>query len=208
MNGKRLIYPADDGALARAADIVAGGGVVAFPTDTVFGLGCDLFNARAVARIYTIKGRAAAMPLIAMLAEGDQWPQVAAELPACAALLMRRWWPGPLTIILPARADLPPLVLGSGRTIGVRVPDHPVPQQLIRLAGRPLATTSANRSGQPPARTAQEVAEQLGDAIDLILEAGPPPQGTASTVIDCTVTPPAILREGPISAEMLAEDEM
>ena len=203
MKDKTTIYPADQTGLARAAEIIARGGVIAFPTDTVYGLGCDMFNADAVERIYTIKGRPASLPLIAMFAEVEQWPLVAASLPESAREYMQRWWPGPLTIIVPARADIPVRVLGGGSSIGMRIPDLVVTRQLLRLTDRPLATTSANRSGQPAATTARQVAAQLGDTVDLILDGGISPQGMASTVVDCTINPPAILREGPLTREML-----
>lgn len=194
-----LTVGADYQALTRAARVIAEGGVVAFPTDTVYGLCCDLFNEAAIRRIYEIKGRPARMPLIAMFAEMAQWPQVAASLPPCARDYMTRWWPGPLTVIVPARPDISPEALGGGTTIGMRIPDHPVALKLLHLAGRPLATTSANRSGQPAACTAQQVAAQLADAVDLILDDGDSPCGTASTVVDCTTDPPTLLREGPIT---------
>lgn len=198
-----IICPADDAALAHAARILAQGAVIAFPTDTVYGLCCDLFDREAVGRIYDIKGRLAHLPLIAMVAGYDEWPEVAASLPEYVRDLMDRWWPGPLTIILPARADIPPEVLGGGHTIGLRIPDHPAALRLLQLSDRPLATTSANLSGRPAAVTAADVAMQLGDLVELILDAGPAPGGLASTVLDCTVTPPMILREGPISVAML-----
>ena len=194
---------ADAAAVARAAVVVKAGGVIAFPTDTVYGLACDLRDAAAVARVYALKGRPARMPLIAMLADAEVWPTVAAAASDTATALMRRWWPGPLTLILPAGADIPALVLGGGTTIGVRIPDHPVALALLRAAGRPLATTSANRSGAPAALTAQEAADQLGDAVDLILDAGPAPVGQASTILDCTTDPPKLLREGPVTRAML-----
>lgn len=194
---------ADEDAIARAAQLLLAGAVIAFPTDTVYGLCCDLDNHQAVARIYEMKGRPAHMPLIAMFAEASWWPRVATALPEPAGEFMRRWWPGPLTLILPARADLPPAVLGGGASIGTRVPDYPIALQLLRQVGRPLATTSANRSGQPAPTSAAAVAEQLGEQLELILDGGRSPGGMASTVVDCTRTPPVILREGPISAKML-----
>lgn len=198
-----MIRIVDNDVLAEAARILAAGGVIAFPTDTVYGLACDLFNEEAVDRIYRIKARRTYLPLIAMLAESEVWPRVASSLPDSARHFMARFWPGPLTVIVPARKDIPAIVLGGGETIGMRIPDHDTARQLLRLAGLPLATTSANRSGQPAACTAQEAAAQLGDAVDLILDAGPCPGGQASTVVDCTFEPPKILREGPITADML-----
>ncbi len=200
---QRKLCLADAESIARAARLLERGAVIAFPTDTVYGLCCDLFNRRAVARLYEIKGRPAHMPLIAMFADSAQWRQVASARPDPAGELMRRWWPGPLTIILPARADIPPEVLGGGDTIGTRIPNLPIALQLLRQVGRPLATTSANRSGQPATTSATAVAEELGEQLDLILGGGHSPGGIASTVVDCTTTPPAILREGPITAEML-----
>jgi len=199
----KTICHAGEEELKHAAQVLALGGVIAFPTDTVYGLGGDLFNLRAIARIYEIKGRPARMPLIAMLAEDTQWSQVAAALPDHAQEYMARWWPGPLTLILPARSDIPAEALGGGTTIGVRVPNHPMMRQLLRLSGRPLATTSANISGKPAANTAEEAYAQLDDTVDLILDGGHAPGGVPSTVLDCTTTPPTILRPGPITAEML-----
>lgn len=200
-----MIRKADDRALTEAAEILKAGGVVAFPTDTVYGLACDLFNEKAVKQIYRIKGRPAHLPLIAMLAEADEWPRVASSLPESARRYMERFWPGPLTIIVPAREDIPKIVLGSGATIGLRIPNLFAARRLLFLAERPLATTSANHSGKPAPCKVEEIAEQLGHMVDLILDAGPCSGGLASTVVDCTVEPPKILREGPITAEMLAE---
>jgi len=198
-----VIRAADHEALAEAARILAAGGVIVFPTDTVYGLACDLFDAAAVARIYEIKGRPARLPLIAMFAEPAEWPRVAAALPESARRYMEQFWPGPLTIIVPARADIAAIALGGGTTIGMRIPDHAVARDLLRLTARPLATTSANLSGCPAACSAKEAVEQLGDTVDLILDAGHCPGGQVSTVVDCTTEPLTILREGAITAEML-----
>ena len=198
-----VICSADAAGVTRAAAVIRAGGVIAFPTDTVYGLGCDLLNPAAVARIYAIKGRPAHLPLIAMLADAEQWPRVAVALPDAARALMARWWPGPLTLIVPARADLPAQVLGGGASIGIRIPDHPAALALLRAVDCPLATTSANQSGHPAGMTALEVADELGCLLDLILDGGDAPGGIASTVLDCTQQPPVILRAGPISREML-----
>lgn len=189
--------------LLRAAAIIAEGGVVAFPTDTVYGLGCDLFNARAVERIFSIKGRPERMPLIAMFSTHEQWTLVASALPDCARDLIARWWPGPLTLIAPARSEVPEQVLGGGATIGMRIPDHSDALALLVLFGRPLATTSANLSGMAPVCSALEVQEQLRGKIELILDGGISPCGMASTVLDCTCAPPVILREGPLTRDDL-----
>ena len=201
--GDARIVPATEEMLAEAARILVSGGVIAFPTDTVYGICCDLFNSHAVQRIYEIKERPAGMPLIAMFAQMPEWQSVAGMVSPRAQAYMRRWWPGALTIIAPARADIPSIVLGEGSTIGMRVPDHATARRLLALAARPLATTSANLSGTPPACDAAQVAEQLAGRIDMILDGGASPQGAASTVLDCSVDPPAILRDGPVTREML-----
>jgi len=205
VQGVCMIQAADDRALVDAARIINEGGVIAFPTDTVYGLACDLFNRAAVERIYAIKGRPAHLPLIAMFSYAEQWPLVAASAPESARRYMERFWPGPLTIIVPAREDIPKIVLGNGMTIGMRIPNCFAARRLLFLADIPLATTSANRSRHTPACTASEVAQQLGDAVDLILDAGPCPGAVPSTIIDCADDPPKIIREGPITAAMLAE---
>lgn len=200
---KTLLVPAAHDGIAAAAHILCAGGVVAFPTDTVYGLACDLSNIAAVERIYQIKGRPAQMPLIAMFATPSDWEQVAMELSDAARDYMARWWPGSLTIIARARPELPASTLGGGTTIGMRIPDQPAARALLQLVGRPLATTSANLSGHPAPTTVQAIIQQLDGSLDLVLDAGLCPGGTASTVVDCTVTPPRILREGPITAAML-----
>lgn len=195
-------------ALQRAVAILCAGGVVAFPTDTVYGLCCDLFNEAAVAKIYQIKGRPARMPLIAMFAKVEDCSLVAESLSPAALQYMAKWWPGPLTIIAPARKDIPELVLGGGETIGMRIPDNSSALQLSQLFQRPLATTSANLSGQPAANNADEVRTQLDGLVDLILDAGTVVDGMASTVVNCAVDPPVILREGAIDSKMLGLEQI
>ncbi len=187
----------------EAARIVRDGGVVAFPTDTVYGLACDMNNDAAVRRIYAIKGRPAHMPLIIMLPASSQLDQAATTVTPYALEMMEQFWPGALTIILPARPGLPELVLGGGNTVGLRIPDHNIARELLHIAARPLATTSANRSGNPAPDTAAWVAEELGEDVDYILDGGVCPGGMASTVLNCTVEPPQILRPGPITAAQL-----
>jgi L-threonylcarbamoyladenylate synthase len=182
--GPRFIKPDREG-LTRAAQLLRGGGVVAFPTDTVYGLGADASDELAQRRIYQIKGRPVGMPLILMAAAESQltgWVHVDSR----AEEIIRRWWPGPLTVILHA--------LGGG-TLGVRIPNHEVALELLRASG-PLMTTSANLHGKDPAMTAGEAGE-LPD-LAAILDGGPAPGGTASTVLDLTGPEPHILREGAI----------
>lgn len=203
MNFETQVLPATEDAIAKAVTILRQGGVVAFPTDTVYGLCCDLCNVTAVERIYQIKGRPARMPLIAMFATPDQWDRVATSLSPRAQDLIKRFWPGPLTVIAQARPEVPQQVLGGGTTIGMRIPDNAVARRLLELTDRPLATTSANLSGHSSPCTAADVVAQLYGRIELVLDAGACAQGQASTVIDCSVDPPKILREGPLSAAEL-----
>jgi L-threonylcarbamoyladenylate synthase len=185
--------------ITKAANIIIHGGVVAFPTDTVYGLACDLFNPAAVERVYNIKGRPAEMPLIAMVAEKEQWQLVAISAPDYAQVWMARWWPGALTIVLPARHEIPLTMLGNETTIGIRIPDHLSALALLQSVGRPLATTSANLSGKPAAINAADVARQLSSKVDFIIDGGVCPGGMPSTVVDCSIEPYRILRSGPIS---------
>jgi L-threonylcarbamoyladenylate synthase len=185
-----LVLTPDRDGLTRAAQLLRGGGVVAFPTDTVYGLGADAADELAQRRIYQIKGRPVGMPLILMAAAESQlagW----VHLDSRAEEIIRRWWPGPLTVILHAR---------GGGTLGVRIPNHDVALELLRASG-PLMTTSANLHGKDPAMTAGEAAELPG--VTAILDGGPAPGGTASTVLDLTGPEPHILREGAISTQQL-----
>src|ERR1700719_459711 len=178
--------PDRDG-LTRAAQLLRGGGVVAFPTDTVYGLGADAADDLAQRRIFQIKGRPVGMPLILMAAAESQlagWVHVDSR----AEEIIRRWWPGPLTVILHAK---------GGGTLGVRIPNHEIALELLRASG-PLMTTSANLHGKDPAMTAGEAAELPG--LTAILDGGPAPGGAASTVLDLTGPEPHILREGAIPA--------
>jgi len=178
--------------------VLQGGGLVAFPTDTVYGVGASAFAAEAVQRLYEVKGRSAEKAIAVLVAREADLTQVAAALTPSARALALRFWPGPLTLVVPKHPALPEAV-SAGPTVGVRQPDHPVAQALLRLTG-PLAVTSANLSGLSSATTAKEVLSQLGGRIDLLLDGGQTPGGVASTVIDCTAEPPVILRPGPINA--------
>lgn len=179
---------------AVAAAIVAGD-VVAIPTDTVYGLACDPRNAEAVARIYEIKRRPASLELGILAADRDSIHSVV-RIPATAAAITERYWPGPLSLIV----DAQPVGLAvprQGRTLSVRIPDHVLLRRLLSLSG-PVASTSANRHGDPPAASASAAASALGDDVRLVLEGGPA-AGRASTIIDWTTAPPRVLREGPIA---------
>lgn len=189
--------------VALAVDILRKGGVVAYPTDTLYGLGADAFNEQAVERVFVIKGRPHGMPLPLLLADADALAQVASEVPPLARVLAERFWPGALTLVIPRSAKVPELVSGRGWKVGVRVPDHPVPRELARRLGAPITGTSANKSGGPDPRTADDVRRQLGDEVDLVIEGGGLPAGQPSTVLDLTGPSPRIVRQGAITKEAL-----
>jgi len=186
--------------LAAAVDLLKGGSLVAFPTETFYALGADALNPEAVQRVFAAKGRPQGMPLPVILGHREEVARVAAALPDGAAALMDVFWPGPLTLVLRAADGLPPRLLGDGSTIGVRVSPHPVALALARACGRPLVATSANRSGQPPPATAAEIEEHLGGSVAAILDAGRTHGGSPSTIVDLTVEPPRLVRAGAISS--------
>lgn len=188
-------------ALEHAADILIHGGLVAFPTDTVYGLASLPFQAEHVERLYAAKGRNSERAIAILLGDYNQLGQVAVDIGDTAVIWAKKFWPGPLTLIVPRLLSLPD-TLSSTTTIGVRVPDHPVALALLNLVG-PLAVTSANLSGQENTNTAQEVVEQLNNRVHLILDGGRTPGGVPSTVVDCTVAEPVVLREGPVTFEDL-----
>ncbi len=192
-------------ALERAVRTLKAGGLVAFPTDTVYGVAAHGFQGQAVERLYEVKGRPASRPIPLLLADLDDLSVVARDVPAVAYELARLFWPGPLSLVLPRHPRVPDEVVAGGDSVAVRIPDHPIPQRLARMLQAPLATTSANRSGAPDAITAQEVVEQIGDTIELVIDGGACPGGVPSTVLDLTADPPRLLRRGPITRAMLAE---
>ena len=169
--------------------------MIAFPTDTVYGLGSDAFNPRAVERVYEIKNRPRDQGLPLLVADVEQLVTLAGPIPEVASFLARRFWPGGLTLVL-SKKDSLTAHLASGPTIAVRVPNHPVCLALIKGLGKPLTGTSANVSGQPAALTADEVEHQLRGRIDLIVNGGKCPGGKESTIVDVTCEPPTILRQG------------
>ncbi len=194
----------DEATIARAAEILRGGGLVAFPTETVYGLGANALDPAAVDRIYAAKGRPSFNPLIVHVADADHVLDVAAAWPDNAERLARAFWPGPLTLVLPKRPEVPSSVTAGLDTVAVRVPSHPVARALLVAAGIPIAAPSANRSSEVSPTTGAHVEKSLGDAVDLILDAGPTLVGIESTVVDLTFDPPAILRPGIITREDLA----
>ena len=184
------------GAIKRAVTILLDGGLVAFPTDTIYGLGALPSRHDAIQRIYTVKTRSASNPIALLLAGAEELDSVAI-LPDEALPLVRRFWPGGITLVLPKAKDLYEGI-GLGDTVGVRVPNLPLTLELIRQAGGKLAVTSANMSGQPVTLAADEVLEQLGEKIDAVIDGGLSQGGVPSTVLDCTTWPPTILRAGAV----------
>jgi L-threonylcarbamoyladenylate synthase len=187
--------------LQRAAELLRAGQLVAFPTDTVYGVGALAFEAAAVASIYVAKQRPPERAIPILVADEADLPRITAFVPDVACKLMMRFWPGGLTLVLPKRLDVPEIV-SADRTVAVRIPDLDLARALMRLTG-PLAATSANLSGQPSPVTASEVMIQLGGRIVAVLDGGPCPGGIPSTVVDCVASPPRVVREGAISLTAL-----
>jgi L-threonylcarbamoyladenylate synthase len=185
----------------RAIEILKNGGIVAFPTDTVYGLGCDVFNVRAVERIYQLKQRSIHLPLPVLLADLAQLADIVASVPETARYFMKRFWPGGLTLVLPKKDTLPDIITAGSNKVAVRIPDHAVPVSLIRGLGAPIIGTSANISDEPSPVTAEEVKQQIDGQVDLIIDMGRCPGGLESTVVDVTGEIPVILRRGVISEE-------
>jgi L-threonylcarbamoyladenylate synthase len=185
-------------AIEWTAERIASGGVVAIPTDTVYGIAASLAHAAALERIYEIKGRAERMPLPVLVSSIEALSHLVYVDDAVIPLL-DAFWPGPLTVVLPASAHVPEKVIGPGRTVGVRLPNHPIAIEVIDKAGGAIACTSANLSGEEPSRTATEVAESIGDQLDLILDSGRTPGGVASTVVAVDGLTLRFIREGAIS---------
>lgn len=193
------------GPIAEAAAVIRAGGLVAFPTETVYGLGAAATDAAAVAKIFAAKGRPSDNPLIVHVADREMLAQVAKTLPPKADTLIERFWPGPLTLVLPKLPAVPDSVTCKLPTVGVRMPDHPVALALIRAAGVPIAAPSANRSGRPSPTSADHVIEDLAGRTEIILDGGETGVGLESTVIDMTTDPPVLLRPGGVTIEQLRD---
>ncbi len=191
-------------ALEQAASILRAGGLVAFPTDTVYGLGALIWNPASVARIYWAKARPPEKAIPVLLAGLEQLALLGVGPSGQVRSLAKRFWPGPLTLVLPCGPQVPDIVTAGTQTVAVRVPDHPVALRLFALTGQPLAVTSANRSGHASPQTAGEVVAQLAGRIDAVIDGGACPGGVPSTVLDLAVTPPRILRQGPVAVVDLA----
>ena len=188
-------------AIPRALEILRAGGLVAFPTDTVYGVGSLAFDRKAVESIYTAKDRPIEKAIPVLIGDTDDLDKIAMDIPNMALKLASHFWPGPLTILVPKQPGLPEAVSATS-TVGVRVPDHEVARALLRAAG-PMAVTSANISGQANPTTAEEAFTQLNGRIGLIIDGGKTPGGVPSTLVDCSGENIRILREGPIAEEEL-----
>ena len=196
------LAPTDAG-LAVAADLLRSGRLVAFPTETVYGLGANALDPAAVGRVFEVKGRPADNPLIVHIAGVDGLDGLVADITPLAHTLAEAFWPGPLTLVLDARSDVPPITTGGLPTVAVRVPDHPVAITLLRTAGIAVAAPSANRSGRPSPTTARHVLADLGGKIDAVVDGGRCVFGIESTVVDARGTVPLVLREGAVTREDL-----
>lgn len=209
MNSKTLILKIDEnnfaGTISKAARILKQGGTVAFPTETVYGLGADALNPVAVRKIFKAKGRPADNPLIVHIAQMDGLKDIATDIPPIAFELMDAFWPGPLTLVLKRKDAVPDITTGGLDTVAVRMPDDPVALALIKEAGTPLAAPSANTSGRPSPTTAEHVISDLSGKIDAVIDGGTVEVGVESTVLDVTSDVPVILRPGGVGLEDISK---
>ena len=187
--------------LERGVQVLRDGGVVAFPTDTLYGLGADVFNLDALQKVFDIKERPAGLALPVLIDSWKQFETVAADVTQVARTLAEKYWPGPLTLIVSKADAVPDLLTAGAPTVAVRVPDHPVPRSLARMFGGPITGTSANRSGEPDLKSLEELTAQLGSRVDYVVTAGPAPMGTASTIVDISAGSLKLIREGALPFE-------
>jgi L-threonylcarbamoyladenylate synthase len=189
--------------IEKAVVILKNGGLVAYPTDTVYGLGACITESEAVDRVFQVKGRPKGMALPVLLADRNQIKEIVISVSPAAQCLADEFFPGALTIILPKSSVVPDIITGGGKTVAFRIPNHPVPLALIKGLGKPIVGTSANLSGHPSTLTAEEVRLQIGDKIDMVIDGGKCPGGIESTVIDLSGEKPVIRRQGAISIKRL-----
>ena len=194
---------AEDRILTRAVEILASGDIIAYPTETFYGLGADATNEDAIQKIFAVKGRNFKNPISLIIGQADDIYPLVQDVPETAKKLMAAFWPGALTIVFLAANNVSPLLTAESGKIGLRVSSHPGAQGIVQRLKRPLTATSANLSGAPECVSASEVASQLGDKIDAIIDLGDTPGAKGSTIIDVTCTPPVILREGAISRKTI-----
>lgn len=203
---KTRVAPADDPeTIHLARRLLRSGQVVAFPTDTVYGVGAHAFQPEAVAALYAAKNRPATKAIPILVAQIEDMARVARQVPTIAWELAERFWPGGLTLVLPRAPKVPLVVTAGGDTLAIRCPDHSIPLALMNAIGAPLAATSANLSGQPSPTTARQVVEQLAGRVPLIIDGGECPAGVPSSVVDLSVSPPRLLRTGTIPVEELCD---
>ncbi|MDD5344356.1 MAG: L-threonylcarbamoyladenylate synthase [Smithella sp.] len=191
--------------LSRAAEILAGGGIIAYPTETFYGLGADATNEKAIEKIFAVKGRDLKNPISLIIGKPDDIYPLVKNVPETAKILMAAFWPGALTIVFQASDKISPLLTAGSGKIGLRISSHPIALKIVQKLKKPLTATSANLSGTPECSLASEVIKQIGDKIDAILDWGETQGGKASTIIDVTCDPPVILREGTISRKIIEE---
>ncbi len=185
--------------IEQAADYLRDGGVIGYPTETVYGLGCNVFRADAVDRIFKLKHRDRSKALILIAGDIMQIGDMVEEIPEPAERLIANFWPGPLTLIFKASPRIKQCGIGTSKTVAIRIPDSAICQELIKETGFPLVSTSANRSGAPAATTAQQVIDIFGSELDLVIDGGPTRESIPSTLVDITRTPARIVRKGAIS---------
>ena len=198
-----LLHALNEGTLAQGVALLREGAVLAFPTDTVYGLGCDVFNHAAIEKVYAIKQRPTSMQLPVLMADMHDLELIVRDVPPLATTIAQLGWPGALTLVLQAQTSLPAIVYGSSETIAVRIPDHPLLRQLIREFGRPIVGTSANLHGQPVPPTAAEVQQQLQGRLPLVFDGGPAASEQPSTIIDLSGVAPRIVRRGAFDLHQL-----
>ncbi len=189
----------------EAKELLDAGRVIALPTETFYALAAHPFKEAALKALFALKGRPPEKPVLLLVASPETLSDLVADLPEAAVLLIKRFWPGPLTLILPAKPGLSPLITGGTGTVGVRQPGQLLTRRLIQALGYPVTGTSANRSGQPPLAQAREVDQEFGDQVPLIVDAGPCPGGLPSTVVDLSASPPRLVRPGALESARLCE---
>jgi L-threonylcarbamoyladenylate synthase len=181
----------------KAAEVINGGGVIIYPTETLYGLGVNPFDPQAMKRLYAIKGRAETKPIPFLIKDQEMLETFVEDIPSIGRQLMKRYWPGALTLIFRAKEGLPVPLRGGSGTIGLRISSHPIARLIVETVDAPLTSTSANPSGEGELPDIQSIAQAFGDQVDLIVDGGTVP-GVGSTVVDLTVTPPRVVREGMI----------
>ena len=195
----------DMAVIQLAADYIVKGEIVAFPTDTLYGIGCDPFNIKAIEKMFSLKSRSKQKPINLLIESENQLHEITEDLPTITQLLIEDFWPGALTLIFKKKKTIPSILTSNLPSIGIRMPNNPIILELIRKVKRPLAVTSANISGKPNTTNAKQVYENFRKEIPLILDGGETSAGKESTIIDLTVDPPKILREGILRLEEIRE---